>query len=680
MSSVVLDVQGVSKRYATYKSAAHRALSWFDIPVSPESEFWALKDITFKVDSGQASAIIGPNGAGKSTLLKLITGTVRPTSGTIRVGGRTHAILELGLGFNPEFSGRQNVYMAGGMMGLSGTQIDRVIDEIAEFAELGDFFEQPLRVYSSGMQARLAFSVATAVRPDLLIVDEVLSVGDSYFQHKSFDRIRRFKEEGSSILLVTHGMSDVRALCDRVILLDKGRVLKDGVPDEVVDYYNALIAEKENAKLTIEQRRQKGGWLVSEFGTMEAVVDAFELLDAKARTPVATARVGQNLTLRTQVRAVKALPRLILGHRITDRTGHVVWGSNTWHTHQALSDIKAGDCIDFELTFECNLGPGSYGCSFGLVSSDTHLENCYHKSDNKIVFDVVNSDRIYFIGTNALDARFRVIPGRPSARRIAIVGTPRSGNTWLRLLLARLYEAKEFAVHHPSDLDWANLPQGNTVLQLHWYPEQSFQELLKRHGFVPVVLARHPLDVLISILQFAPKEPQTARWLDGAYGNDDELRGQSPNSQAFLTYATGPRARALLGITCAWWEIDGVIKLRYEDLVADTRSILDDITSTLGAPNVATDVAIDEMHFSKLQSTTPDNNHFWKGQPGLWRQLLTSGSAAQIRAAQELPFERFGYAIDEGGSTNAEDALAKWRTFCLSPMPRTSRTSSSGVH
>jgi lipopolysaccharide transport system ATP-binding protein len=404
----MLNVVNASKCYASYRSNLHRFANWFGVPVQPWDKYWAVRDISFSLSSGEAVALIGQNGAGKSTLLKVITGTVRPTAGSIALGGRVSAILELGLGFNPEFTGRQNVYQAGGLMGYSREELAALMPEIEDFAEIGPFFDEPLRVYSSGMQARLAFSLATAVRPDILIVDEVLSVGDSYFQHKSFDRIRQFKEDGVAVLFVSHSIGDVRALCDRVLLLDRGHVLKDGLPDEVVDYYNALIAEKENAKLTIEQRRKKDGWLYTRSGTFEVTAFEIELLDAESGEPVATAKVGQNLLLRLVAQAETNIPCLVLGYMLRDRTGHVVWGTNTWHTKQVLHDVKAGETVVYELRFVCRLGPGSYSFSPALVSSETHLENNYEWQDNVIVFDVVNIDRHVFIGDCWIDAEFEI--------------------------------------------------------------------------------------------------------------------------------------------------------------------------------------------------------------------------------------------------------------------------------
>lgn len=408
MKPAVLHVEGVGKRYAAYASNLSRFASWFGADVRPVSESWVVRDVSFSLAKGEALALIGQNGAGKSTLLKLITGTVRPTKGRIAVAGRISAILELGLGFNPEFTGRQNVYQAGGLMGFSQEELTRLIPEIEAFAEIDEYFDEPLRVYSSGMQARLAFALATAVRPEVLIVDEVLSVGDSYFQHKSFDRIRRFKDEGTSILFVSHSMGDVRALCERVILLDHGKVVRDGPPDEVVDYYNALVAEKDNARLTVEQRRESNGWQYTRSGTFEVSTKKVELLDGETFEPVATARVGQKLVLRLTARAESDIPQLVLGCMLRDRTGHVIWGTNTWHTDQVQNGIRKGDEVEFTLSFTCSLGPGSYSFSPALTSSDTHLVKNYEWQDNAVVFDVVNADMPYFIGTSHLPATFFV--------------------------------------------------------------------------------------------------------------------------------------------------------------------------------------------------------------------------------------------------------------------------------
>ncbi len=402
--SDALCVQSLGKCYPTYRNNLARFAHWFGLAAGPPDGFWAVRDLNFTLGAGESIAIIGTNGAGKSTLLKLIAGTVRPTSGKVQVAGRVAAILELGLGFNQEFTGRQNAGLAGGLMGMSGATLQRVMPEIEAFAELGEFFDQPLRVYSTGMQARLAFAVATAVRPEILIVDEVLSVGDSYFQHKSFDRIRRFSEQGTSLLLVTHALSDVRVLCDRVMLLDKGGILKVGMPDEVIDYYNALVAVRENAKLSIEQRRSVGGWTCTRSGTGEARLDKVTLLDAASGADLQTVLVGQPVRLECDVALASDLPRLVLGVLIRSREGLTVWGTNTWRTRQVIESLRQGDRVVFNVAFACSLGPGSYSISVALVSSDSNLVDNFDWIDNLLVFDVINADKPFFIGTNCIDA------------------------------------------------------------------------------------------------------------------------------------------------------------------------------------------------------------------------------------------------------------------------------------
>ena len=408
MTHTVLTLDRVGKRYVAYGSLAARIAGWLGARVPERNIHWAVRDISFELHAGEAIALIGPNGAGKSTLLKLITGTIQPSQGGIASHARISSILELGLGFNPDFSGRENVRFAAGLMGLSGRRIDELMPDIEEFSELGSFFDQPLRVYSSGMQARLAFSVATAERPDLLIVDEVLSVGDSYFQHKSFDRIRHYKDAGTALLFVTHNMADVRALCERVILLEQGQVLKDGPADEVTDFYNARVAQREAEAQAVLQSRNEAGWLTTKSGTGEARMKRLSLLDAESEQIVEMVRTGQDLILRAEVEVVQAIPHLVLGFMLRDRTGHVVWGTNTWHTGQALHDLAAGQEVTFDWRFRCGLGPGSYAFSPALVSTDTHLVNNYEWTDNALVFDVTNNELPFFIGTSWLEGGFTI--------------------------------------------------------------------------------------------------------------------------------------------------------------------------------------------------------------------------------------------------------------------------------
>jgi lipopolysaccharide transport system ATP-binding protein len=408
MSDHILNVSGLGKCYKTYRSNFARFASWLGFSSKPTDEYWALKGLEFTLRRGEALAIIGQNGAGKSTLLKLITGTIRPNTGTVQINGRVSAILELGLGFNPDFTGRQNVYLAGGLMGLSVAEIKALMPSIQEFTEIGMFFERSLRVYSSGMQARLAFAVATAVRPEVLIVDEVLSVGDSYFQHKSFARIREFREQGTSILLVTHGLGEIRGFCDRVILLESGVKIQDGAPDLVIDYYNALIAAKENAKLSIEQRRMSGGWLFTKSGTGEARVESINLIDGHTGLELNVVQVGQYVVLQVTTFICVDITKLVLGVRISNKLGHVIWGTNTYYTNQVENMLKTDEKINYKIKFDCNLGPGSYAVSIALCSSESHLSNNYEWSDNLFVFDVINVNKFHFAGSQWIDADFVV--------------------------------------------------------------------------------------------------------------------------------------------------------------------------------------------------------------------------------------------------------------------------------
>jgi len=247
-----ITVNNLDKGYKQYPTRWSRLLEWLDPRGKVHHTLhWVLRGISFQVRPGEAVGIIGINGAGKSTLLKMIVGTTRPTSGSVHITGRVAALLELGMGFHPDFTGRQNVFMAGQLLGYSVEDITRLMPEIEAFAEIGEYIDQPVRVYSSGMQVRLAFSVATAIRPDVLIVDEALSVGDAYFQHKSFARIREYRNQGTTLLLVSHDKASIQSLCDRAILLNAGKLEMEGEPEAVMDYYNALLADHKAATVTL---------------------------------------------------------------------------------------------------------------------------------------------------------------------------------------------------------------------------------------------------------------------------------------------------------------------------------------------------------------------------------------------------------------------------------------------
>ncbi|GHA85696.1 ABC transporter ATP-binding protein [Cognatilysobacter bugurensis] len=404
MTGDVLTVDDVGKAYYAFDSELQRFARWLGVPVAPTSERWALRHVGLRLHAGEAVGIVGQNGAGKSTLLKLITGTAHPNEGTINVSGRVSALLELGLGFNPELTGRENVRHVGTLMGLSGADVARLLPEIEAFAEVGRYFDEPVRTYSSGMQMRVAFSVATAVRPDVLIVDEALAVGDAYFIHKSYQRIREFRDAGTALLIVSHDPVAIQSLCDRAILLENGRVMMEGLPSEVLDFYNARIAEKENATVRSERRE---GHTVTESGTGEASFTAIELLDETGLS-VEHVVVGQFVSLRARVRIRAAIPRLVFGYMLRDRLGQPIYGTNTDYTGHVITGLISGDDVVFEAAFEANLGPGSYSVSVALSSTETHLVNNYEWKDLALVFTVANPARPVFVGCAYIPAQISV--------------------------------------------------------------------------------------------------------------------------------------------------------------------------------------------------------------------------------------------------------------------------------
>lgn len=391
----LLVVNNVGKAYRTYGSEWQRFARWFYMPVKANYEHWVLRHVGFSIEAGEAIGIVGQNGAGKSTLLKMITGTLQPTEGNIQINGRIAAILELGMGFNGELTGRQNVYHAAGLMGFTTEQVNTVISDIEAFAEIGEYFDEAVRTYSSGMQMRVAFSVATAFRPDILIVDEALSVGDSYFQHKSFSRIKEFQQAGTTLLIVSHDRGSIQALCNRAILIDNGTVIKDGPPEEVMDYYNAIIAQKENS--TVEVISLEGKGTQTRSGTGEASIESVTLYD-RAGAPVEYVAVGDDVCLTINVRANVDLPELVVGYMIKDRLGQDVFGTNTHHLECKLRSVEAGKQLVYRFKFPANLGVGSYSVAVALHTSDTHLAENFEWRDLALVFNVVNISKNKFAG------------------------------------------------------------------------------------------------------------------------------------------------------------------------------------------------------------------------------------------------------------------------------------------
>ena len=402
-----ITVSNLGKAYKQYPSRWARLAEWL-IPFYPQQHTlkWILQDINFTVLPGEAVGIIGVNGAGKSTLLKMITGTTVPTTGSVQMSGRVAAMLELGMGFHPDFTGRQNAFMAGQLLGYTPEEIHNLMPEIEAFAEIGTYIDEPVRVYSSGMQMRLAFSVATAIRPDILIVDEALSVGDAYFVHKSFDRIRKFREQGTTLLIVSHDKAAIQAVCDRAILLNAGKVVLEGEPEAVMDAYNALIADKESG--IGKQSTTESGKTQTISGSGEAIIKRIDLLSDEGDS-LEVVSVGQAVELRLVVRTTDSVPELVTGFMIKDRLGQVVFGTNTFHLKRVLHNLGPNVDTTLSFKFHANLGPGTYSVATALHSKDTHISKNYEWKDLAMVFNVINTSKPEFIGSNWLSPTIEIL-------------------------------------------------------------------------------------------------------------------------------------------------------------------------------------------------------------------------------------------------------------------------------
>jgi len=304
------------------------------------------------------------------------------------------------MGFDPELTGRQNAKHSAGLMGFSAEEIDGVILAIEDFAEIGAYFDESIRTYSSGMQMRVAFAVATAFRPDILIVDEALSVGDAYFQHKSFSKIKEFQELGTTLLIVSHDKNAIQSMCDRAILLDQGTVAKDGSPEEVFDYYNALIAKKENSNIQLSITDD--GKVRTSSGTGEASIETV-LIYNKTQQETDTLLVSEQASLKVTVNIHEKIDTLVMGYAIKDRLGQVCYGTNTWYSGQMLEQPIPGNQYEFNIQFPANFGVGSYSVSIALHDNETHLTKNYDWQELALIFNVINADKASFQGNNWLD-------------------------------------------------------------------------------------------------------------------------------------------------------------------------------------------------------------------------------------------------------------------------------------
>ncbi|MBO9326611.1 MAG: ABC transporter ATP-binding protein [Roseiflexus sp.] len=374
--SAVIEFDNVSKRFLLqherHTTLRERLFGVFR-PRTLRDEFWALRDVSFTVERGESFGLIGHNGAGKSTALKLMTRILEPTLGRVRLRGRVAALLELGSGFHPELSGRDNVFLYGSLMGLSRREMAARLDAIVAFAEMEDFLDLPVKHYSSGMYTRLAFAVATAVDPDILITDEVLAVGDEAFQRKCMDRILRFRHAGKTIIFVSHALDTVRTLCDRAVWLDRGVVRAIGATGEVIDAYLADVNRREYESLaqmdalSIDPTRR--------FGSREVEIIGVELLNAEGvACPIAL--TGAPVTFRVRYRAHQTVPRPVFGLAIHHESGTLLAGPNTLFAGLDIPAVRGEGVVDMRVA-ALPLLAGRY-----LLSAAVYDETMLHPYDH----------------------------------------------------------------------------------------------------------------------------------------------------------------------------------------------------------------------------------------------------------------------------------------------------------
>jgi len=408
--STALRLERVSKQYRIYQHPGDRLKEsltrgrwrW-------HREFWALRDVSFEVEAGTTIGLVGPNGSGKSTLLQIITGTLEPTHGSVWFEGRIAALLELGAGFNPEFTGIENVFMNAALMGFARKQTEELLPEIRRFAEIGDFIDQPVKTYSSGMYVRLAFATAVATKPQILIIDEALSVGDAVFQHRCVQRIKQMQENGTTILFVSHDLSAVKALCSRAILLNNGRVEAEGKPSDVLNRYLGLIMEREEAYAAEPAASGREGSVetISGFasalarkspslrytyrhGDRSAEVLNAEVLNISRQRPDLV-ETGESLVARMRVRFHRDIVNPVFGFLIRNRHGISAYGINTRELGLRFGTVNGGEIMEVSFPFDCWLGPDDYSITFAVHSEDLIS---YDWLDGVIFFRVISGMKI----------------------------------------------------------------------------------------------------------------------------------------------------------------------------------------------------------------------------------------------------------------------------------------------
>jgi lipopolysaccharide transport system ATP-binding protein len=408
MTDIAISVQNLSKCYKIYETPRDR-LKQFVLPRMQRfagteakqyfKEFWALKDVSFEIKKGETIGIIGGNGSGKSTLLQIICGTVEPTNGSVSISGRVTALLELGSGFNPEFTGRENVYINASIYGLSPNEIHERYNEIANFADIGDFIEQPVKVYSSGMIMRLAFSVSICLKPDILIIDEALAVGDSAFQFKCLDRLAILKSQGVSILFVSHDMNMIKRLCNRVLYIGKDKICRNGSPEEMAEYYLLEMRQDQqhnvinsNAVVSLKQHSSNEGGIA--YGTHEGKIISAYFTDTNSSQSIFSFNQVIEIHIKVKVSNEIASPNISL--TIQDSKLIVLGGANfPLKFNPAINGYKTSEIT---VKFNTILSAGNYHVTLKLMNG--HIEetsNLIEKQLSMLSFEMLASSK-YFLG------------------------------------------------------------------------------------------------------------------------------------------------------------------------------------------------------------------------------------------------------------------------------------------
>lgn len=381
MSDIAISVNHVSKMYKLYERPMDRLKESLGLSRQKRyKEHYALRDVSFQVKRGETVGIIGTNGSGKSTILKIITGVLNPTSGDVQVNGRISALLELGAGFNPEYSGLENVYLNGAMIGFSREEIDQKLDDIIAFADIGEFIHQPVKTYSSGMFVRLAFAVAINIEPEILIVDEALSVGDVFFQAKCYKKFEDFKKMGKTILFVSHDLGSIGKYCDRVVLLNRGEKLQEGLPKAMVDLYKKVLVgledeSQETGNLqAMEADQEEDSWKrpfeinpnALDYGDGKAKIIDFSLTDQNG-TPSNAIEKGTRFTVKMKVRFHETVQEPIFAFSIKNLQGTEITGTNTLFEKADVTPKQEGQVCEIDFEQEMNLQGGEYLLSLGCT-------------------------------------------------------------------------------------------------------------------------------------------------------------------------------------------------------------------------------------------------------------------------------------------------------------------------